>query len=209
MGHTKHTTGTRVSTTGRRLGWRSCLRKECGRRYLARHWKQRYCREPDCLREVRRWQATKRQRKRRATAEGREKHAQAERERRKKTQATPSSSSTKGLGRGHAIKKCLPGRFAIGPAVSKPLELPFEPPRITAATSAGRPCVAYETANASGGVARRKRNARSVAATTDRPSRDACHLTAPPARKRATRIKLDRAMGNIRSASIGALTRRR
>jgi hypothetical protein len=161
MGHTKHTTGTSASTTGRRLGWRSCLGKECGRRYLARHWRQRYCRVPDCLREVRRWQTAKRQRKRRATPEGREKHAQAERERRrrKKPRATPPTSSGGGPDRGHAIKKVLPGRSAIGPVVSNPLEPRFEPPHATAGTSAGRPCVVYEIANASGGGARRKRDA--------------------------------------------------
>ena len=158
MGRVEHTTPVGVSTRGRRLGWRTCLRKGCGRRYRARHWRQRYCREPDCLRELRRWQAAKRQRKRRATVEGREKHAQAERERRrrKKIEATPSCTSARDGARGHAIKKFLPGRFAIGPAVSNLLELPFEPPHTTAAMSAARLCVVYKTANASGSPARQK-----------------------------------------------------
>jgi hypothetical protein len=106
MGRVQHTTGGRVSTRGQRLGWRTCLRKGCGRSYQARHWRQRYCREPDCLRELRRWQAAKRQRKRRATAEGRAKHAQAERERRRrqKRQATSPSGSVCDGARGHAIK---------------------------------------------------------------------------------------------------------
>lgn len=77
---------------GRRLGWRTCLRKGCGRRYRARQWNQRYCGEPECRREVRRWQATRRQRARRASAEGREKHAAAERARRQRSagQSKPS-----------------------------------------------------------------------------------------------------------------------
>jgi len=158
VGHIEHTTEVRAPARGRRLGWRTCLRKGCGRRYQARHWKQRYCRNPDCLCELRRWQAAKRQRKRRATTEGREKHAQEERERRrrKKSQATSAATSVRDEARGHAIKKFLPGRFAIGPAVSNPLEPRFEPPHATAATSAARPCVACEIANASGSPARQR-----------------------------------------------------
>ena len=158
MGRIEHTTEAGVSTRGRRLGWRTCLRKGCGRRYQASHWRQRYCRKPDCLRELRRWQATRRQRKRRATAKGREKHAQAERERRrrKKSQATSPSPSVRGDARGHAIKKFLPGRFAIGPAVSTPLELRFGLPHTTAATSAAKPCVVCEIVNASGSPARQR-----------------------------------------------------
>jgi len=124
MGRIEHTTEAGVSTRGRRLGWRTCLRKDCGRRYQARHWRQRYCRKPDCLRELRRWQTAKRQRKRRATAEGRQKHAQAERERRrrKKSQATSPSTSVRDGARGHAIKKIPAGPICDRPGC-------FEPPR--------------------------------------------------------------------------------
>jgi hypothetical protein len=117
MGHMEHTTEVSASTRGRRLGWRTCLRKGCGRRYQARHWRQRYCRKPDCLCELRRWQTAKRQRKRRATAEGRQKHAQAERERRrrKKSQATSPSTLVRDGARGHAIKK-----FPAGPICDRP-----------------------------------------------------------------------------------------
>ena len=75
------------SASGRRLGWRICLRKGCGRRYRARQWNQRYCREPECLEEVHRWQAMKRQRQRRAAPEGRKSHAEAERARRQRIAA--------------------------------------------------------------------------------------------------------------------------
>jgi hypothetical protein len=156
MGHVEHTTVAGASARGKRLGWRTCLRKGCGRRYQAGHWRQRYCREPDCLRQLRRWQAAKRQRKRRATAEGRQNHARAERERRRRKETHPSSPSVRDTARGHAIKKFLPGQFAIGPAVLKPLALRFDLPRTIAATSAVKPCVVCETANASGSPARQK-----------------------------------------------------
>jgi hypothetical protein len=90
MGHAHPTTKRRESTRGRRLlGWRKCLRKGCGRKFQARRRKDRYCREPDCQRELDRWRAAKRrrlaakrQRKCRAKPEGREKHAAAQRKRR-------------------------------------------------------------------------------------------------------------------------------
>ena len=79
----------------RRLGWRTCLRKGCGRRYRARQWNQWYCQDPECLRSVRRWHATRRQRARRAASEGRENHAEAERIRRQRS-AGQSKPSVKG-----------------------------------------------------------------------------------------------------------------
>jgi hypothetical protein len=74
MGQIQHTNAGGVSARGRRLGWRTCLRKGCGRRFQARRHNQRYCREPECLAELRRWQAAKRQHKRREGAEGRQQH---------------------------------------------------------------------------------------------------------------------------------------
>lgn len=66
---------------------RVCLRKGCGRRYTPRRWNQRYCQDPECLREVRRWQSRQRQRRRRASPQGRQQHRQAERARRPKIKA--------------------------------------------------------------------------------------------------------------------------
>ena len=66
----------------RRLGRRTCLRKGCGQVYQARCWNQRYCQDLDCLREVRRWQAAKRQRAHRRTAANRKRHAEAQARRR-------------------------------------------------------------------------------------------------------------------------------
>ena len=47
---------------------RICLRKGCGRKYQPRRRNQRYCQDAECLREVRRWQAARRQAKRRRDA---------------------------------------------------------------------------------------------------------------------------------------------
>lgn len=87
MGRTHLTTGRGVSASRGRLGWRICLRKGCGRRFQARRYNQRYCQDPECRREVRRWQAAKRQRKCRSQSEGRQRHAEAERQRRKRRAA--------------------------------------------------------------------------------------------------------------------------
>ena len=65
---------------GRRPRPRICLRKGCGRKYQPRCWNQRYCQEPECQREVRRWQAARRQAKHRQDAEAKARHAQAERD---------------------------------------------------------------------------------------------------------------------------------
>lgn len=93
MGRAHLTTGKGVSTSRGRLGWRSCLRKGCSRRFQARRYNQRYCRDPECLREVQRWQAAKRQRKCRSQPEGRQRHAEAERQRRKQRAPQPQRPS--------------------------------------------------------------------------------------------------------------------
>jgi hypothetical protein len=134
MGHVEHIAEAGTSTRGKRLGWRPCLRKGCGRRYPAGHWRQRYCRKPDCLLELRRWQGAKRQRKRRATAEGRKKHAEAERERRQRKKnlasspgVTSESSSLADPARGHAkrrSRKIFPGPICDRPGC-------FERPRFS------------------------------------------------------------------------------
>ena len=84
MGQVQHTNQSGASARGRRLGWRICLCKDCGRRFLARSYNQRYCRERECLKQVHRWQATKRQRNWRAGPEGHRQHAEAERRRRQR-----------------------------------------------------------------------------------------------------------------------------
>lgn len=81
----------------RELGERKCLRKGCSKRYYPRRWNQRYCQDPGCQRELRRWQAAKRQRRRRETSEGRQRHRERERQRRERRrqqqqQAPPAPS---------------------------------------------------------------------------------------------------------------------
>jgi len=87
LGDLQHALCEPVSTTGRRLGLRVCLRRGCGRTYRARRSNQRYCQEPECLKLVRRWQAAKRQSARRQWAKAREAHATAERRRRARRRA--------------------------------------------------------------------------------------------------------------------------
>lgn len=82
MGQLQDNPSARPSASVQRLGPRICLRKGCGRSYQPRHWKQRYCQDLECLKEVRRWQALKRQQRRRERPEVRRQRAAAERERR-------------------------------------------------------------------------------------------------------------------------------
>lgn len=96
MGPDHLTTKADASTSGRRWKPRNCLGKGCDRRFRPRQWNQRYCQEPECLREVKRWQAAKRQRQRRATPEGRQRHAEAERQRRKRDSAWTDRSQNDG-----------------------------------------------------------------------------------------------------------------
>jgi len=84
------------TTSRHRPRRRVCLRKGCGRRYTPRRWNQRYCQDPECLREVKRWQARQRQRRRRASPQGRQQHRHAERARRREAKArgqTPAARS--------------------------------------------------------------------------------------------------------------------
>lgn len=75
------------ASAARSLRSRPCLRKGCESLYEPTRWNQRYCQDPDCRREVRRWQATKRQQAHRRLPENRRKHAEAEAKRRQ-AQAT-------------------------------------------------------------------------------------------------------------------------
>lgn len=90
----------------RRLRPRRCLRKGCDHIYRPRRWNQRYCQEPACRRELRRWQAAKRQRRHRNCEPTRAKHAAAERQRRRqaklKSKSIEECSGT--AARGHAAK---------------------------------------------------------------------------------------------------------
>jgi len=92
LGHLKHTSCQSPSTSGRPLGWRSCLRRGCHNVYRARRWNQKYCLDPTCRNLVRRWQAAKRQQQRRQQPEARQAHAEAEKERRARRRAQGDNS---------------------------------------------------------------------------------------------------------------------
>jgi len=98
---------------------RLCLRKGCGQKYQPRRWNQRYCQDAECQREVRRWQAARRQAKRRLDAEAKAQHAEAERVRRQRTKSVPQAQKDTEVAaaRGHAAEfffdyPCAPGRGA-------------------------------------------------------------------------------------------------
>ena len=61
---------------------RTCHRKGCSNRFLPRRPFQKFCLDPICVVQLRRWQATKRQRRHRVSLENRRKHAERERLRR-------------------------------------------------------------------------------------------------------------------------------
>lgn len=61
---------------------RSCHRKGCCNRFLPRRPNQRFCLEPCCTVELRRWQAAKRQRRHRTDSANLAKHRERERQRR-------------------------------------------------------------------------------------------------------------------------------
>jgi len=101
----------------RRPRVRLCLRKGCGCKYMPRCWNQRYCQDPDCQREVRRWQAAQRQARHRQDAEVKAQHAAAERVRRERAKASsqPAKREEVTTARGHAAKVffqiCWPGCY--------------------------------------------------------------------------------------------------
>ena len=74
---------------------RSCHRKGCSNRFLPRRSNQRFCLEPFCTVELRRWQAAKRQRRYRADSANLAKHRERERQRRLNNSAKRNSSQPK------------------------------------------------------------------------------------------------------------------
>ena len=89
------------ASSGHRLRPRECLRKGCGRIYQPRQWNQRYCRDRDCMRKVRRWYAAKRQRKHRSDPVNSKRHAAAEAERRRRRRESQVEASRVAAGRSH------------------------------------------------------------------------------------------------------------
>ena len=111
---------TAASARGRRPRPRICLRKGCGRKYQPRRWNQRYCQDPECRREVRRWQAARRQARHRQDADAKARHAQAEKARRQRAKSTSQTVENPEVtpARGHAAENFFPLRYAIGRAAT-------------------------------------------------------------------------------------------
>jgi hypothetical protein len=68
----------RPKARARRPRERTCVNKKCGRKYHASRWNQRYCQDPECMREVNRWLAARRQAERRKVGTAKAQHTQAE-----------------------------------------------------------------------------------------------------------------------------------
>jgi hypothetical protein len=98
------------------------LRKECGRMYQPRCWNQRYCQDPECRRQVRRWQAARRQAKHREDTTVRLEHAQAEKERRQRAKVAPKTVENPEVApaRGHAAENFFLSPSVIGQAATNP-----------------------------------------------------------------------------------------
>ena len=125
MGYPHPTAQPRRRRRPRRPRPRICLRKGCGQRYLPRRWNQRYCQDPECHRQLRRWQAARRQARRRQNADAKTQHAQAEQARRQRAQrpAPLPQTSTKPEvtpARGHAAKLFLPFPLCDRPGCFNP-----------------------------------------------------------------------------------------
>jgi hypothetical protein len=123
MGQSQHTPI--VKPVGGRLRPRTCLRKGCSCVFQPARWNQRYCQDGECLRQVRRWQAAKRQRVHRTSADNRKRHAEAEARRRQARAATASSqdgvSKSDDAGSAWSRSRKIPANFCDRPGCYEPL----------------------------------------------------------------------------------------
>jgi hypothetical protein len=116
------TQGHRRLARARRPRPRSCLRKGCKCKYEPGRWNQRYCQDPECLRQVHRWQAARRQAERRRDTRIQVQHAQAEKERRQRAKVAPKAVENPEVApaRGHAAEDFFLSPYAIGQAATNP-----------------------------------------------------------------------------------------
>ena len=94
MGQLQPTSCDSPSASTSRFPLRPCLRKGCVHQFIPRRWNQRYCREPECLQQLNRWQAAKRQQRRRTRAEVRRQQAEAQRQRRQRRRSEADARKT-------------------------------------------------------------------------------------------------------------------
>jgi len=102
-----HVTGKRHRRAReRRSRSRNYLRKGCRRKYRPRCHNQRYCQDPECLREVRRWHAARRKARQRQDADVKTKHALEEKARRQLAKSAAQTVENPELApaRGHAAQ---------------------------------------------------------------------------------------------------------
>lgn len=137
---------------------RVCLRKGCGHKYEPRRWNQRYCQDPECRREVRRWQAARRQASRRQAAEVKAQHAEAQRVRRQRAKSASQTAKPPEVtaARGHAAKVFFRFSYATGQGAMNPPSARSATRRGTAAPPAVRRFAKSWIASANGGLAARK-----------------------------------------------------
>ena len=164
-----------------------CLRKECSRRYQPRPrcWNQRYCGDPECLRQVRRWQAARRQPIYRLAAHVKARHARAERARRQRVNAVSQTIASPEIHRGVVTRRELFSRFrcAIGRAATKSQPAQSAIRHATAAATAGSLFVTSLIANTSGFLAALWLVARSGPSSIKPPASVASHgKPVPPTR---------------------------
>jgi hypothetical protein len=116
------------------------MRKGCDHKYQPRRWNQRYCQDPDCRRELRRWQAARRQAERRRDVRVKIQHAQAERERRQRARTAPKTVENRvvTLARGHAARGFFLLPYALGRAATKVPQTRPATPRASAAPRVAR-----------------------------------------------------------------------
>jgi len=145
----------RLPARGRRPRQRTCLRKGCRRKYRPRCSYQHYCQEPECLREVRRWQAARRQAKRRQDARVKARHAQAEKERRQRAKLASQAVEDPEVvpERGHAAEIFFHPHSAIGQAATNRPWAHSATRHTTALPPAVKLFTTFETVNASGSLA--------------------------------------------------------
>ena len=129
MGYRHDNPKCRRRARSRRPRARICLRQGCGRKYQPRRWNQRYCQDADCLREMRRWQAARRQARRRLEAAAKAKDAEAQRGRRQCGKSFPAPSPcVVAVTRCHAAKILLPPLVCDRPGCFAPLLMPARQP---------------------------------------------------------------------------------
>lgn len=154
-----HSTTNSPAMRNSRFPPRFCLRKGCDRQYVPAASNQRYCQDSNCLQEVHRWLALKRQQRRRerpAVRAAEAAVAKARRERRKQEKVAPDTKAYRLFRRNRlppSARRCaeekIPVKFVTVWAVTNRREHTATAVPPTAVTNVAIQCVAFEIENAS------------------------------------------------------------